>query len=113
MILTQDELPEDFRYPSEFQILIDQGLLDFDPWVIIIGERLRTRYAGLKARYPKRKLVPFAKREDNDDLACFESARGVVVIHDFASSGFEGGQTPMSFWDWFRMIVEDMIDHNS
>jgi len=113
MLLEKNELPDWFQYPSEFLILINQNLLDFDPWIIITGDRLKTRYEGLKDRYPNRELVPFARREDNDDLACFEKEKGVVVVHDFASAGFEGGQVPMLFWDWFRKVVDDMIEYNS
>ncbi len=99
MLLEEKELPKGFRYPSEFLTVIKQGLLDFDPWIIITGDRLKTRYSGIKQRYPKRELIPFAKREDNDDLACFEKGKGVVIIHDFASPGYEGRHEPILFWD--------------
>ncbi|MEM9337246.1 MAG: hypothetical protein AAGA66_00840 [Bacteroidota bacterium] len=113
MLLEKNELPSWFEYPSEFLILIDQNLLDFDPWIVITGDRLKTRYQGLKERYPNRELIPFAKREDNDDLACFEEGKEVVIIHDFASSGFEGGQESILFWDWLKQTVDDMIEYNS
>lgn len=113
MLLNQMELPKGFEYPPEFLVVIEQKLLDFDPWIIITGDRLKTRFSGLKDRYPERELIPFAKREDNDDLACFEKDKGVVIIHDFASSGYEGGRNPILFWDWLRTAVEDMIEYNS
>lgn len=36
-------------------------------------------------------VIPFARRDDNDDIACFEVGKGksVQIIHDFASEGFE------------------------
>lgn len=113
MILEKSELPSWFEYPSEFLILINQNLLDFDPWIVITGDRLKTRYAGIKERYPNRGLIPFARREDNDDLACFEKDSGVVIIHDFATPGYEGGRDSMLFWEWLRMVVEDMIEYNT
>jgi len=113
MLLHKNEYPEWFEYPSEFELLIDQNLLDFDPWIILTGDRLKKRFFGLKERYPSRDLVPFARREDNDDLACWEKGKEVVVIHDFASSGNERGESSISFWSWFRQVIEDMIEHNS
>jgi len=113
MLLKKADLPDWFDYPTELSILMKQNLLDFDPWVIITDERLVERYKGLKKRYPERNLIPFARREDNDDLACFEKGKEVVVIHDFASAGFEGGKETLSFWDWFRMSIDDMIEYNS
>lgn len=48
-------------------------------------------YNGMKERYPNRKLIPFAKRTDNDDTACFEIGKEgtIQLIHDFATEGFE------------------------
>ncbi len=113
MLLNKIELPEWFDYPSDFLTVVDQGLVNFDPWIILTNERLRLRFEGIKERYPNRNLIPFARREDNDDLACFEKDNRVVIIHDFASSGWEGGGNSIIFWDWLRMVIEDMIDYNS
>jgi hypothetical protein len=113
MLLDRDLLPSWFEYPKELLTLINQNLLDFDPWIILSADRLKERYKGLKSRYPSRELIPFARREDNDDVACWEKNKGVVIIHDFASQGFEGGKEVMTFWDWFKLIVNDMIDYNS
>lgn len=113
MLLEDAILPSWFEYPKEFLLLKNQNLVDFDPWVVLFDWRLEQRYKGIQGRYPSRDLVPFARREDNDDLACFERDRGVVIIHDFATAGYEGGQQSMQFWDWLRLIVEDMIEHHS
>jgi hypothetical protein len=112
MLLVKEELPDWFEYPKELLLIIDQNLLNFDPWIILSGDQARTRLDGLKKRYSQRELIPFAKREDNDDVACFEKERGIVIIHDFASPGYERGEDTYKFWDWFRMAVEDMIEHN-
>lgn len=113
MLLDESVLPEWFNYPKEFTLLKEQNLLDFDPWIILTDWRLQERYQGIQNRYPSRQLVPFARREDNDDLACFERNKGIVIIHDFASAGYEGGQQAMEFWDWLRLAIEDMIEYNS
>lgn len=113
MILDKSDLPTWFKYPPEFLLLVEQKLFDFDPWIILTEDKLKTRFVGVSRRYPNRDLIPFARREDNDDLACFEKGKKVVIIHDFASPGFEKGENSIEFWDWFRMIVEDMIEYNS
>ena len=53
----------------------------------------------MQVRYPKRILIPFARRGDNDDVACFELNKGdeVQIIHDFASGGYEQRNTYKSF----------------
>ena len=47
-ILTKTEMPEWFSYPREFLRIVEQNLLNFDPWIILEGERLRVRFGGLK-----------------------------------------------------------------
>jgi len=73
-------------------------------------ELARKRMAGLRGRY-RTKYVPFARRQDNDDLACIDPGEPahVVVIHDFSAEGAERVATYETFWDWFRSAVDDMI----
>lgn len=40
-LLTKTEIPEWFSYPREFLRIVEQNLLNFDPWIILEGERLR------------------------------------------------------------------------
>ena len=111
-LLTQAEKPEWFDYPQDFlRIVEEQKLLDFDPWIVMQGDQLRTRLNGLKERYPARELVPFARREDNDDVACRDSKKGVVIIHDFASPGYENKEELSGFWDWLRSALEATIEY--
>lgn len=110
-LLTANELPEWFNYPQNFLRIVDQGLLDFDPWIVLQQQQLRTRYSGLKERYPNRELVPFARREDNDDVACWDKNKSgvIVIIHDFASSGYENKGEFDCFWGWLRHALEETI----
>jgi hypothetical protein len=56
-------------------------------------------------------LVPFAKRDDSDDVACWEkgSLSKVMIIHDYASSGWEQREILEDFWTWLRKAVEETI----
>ena len=66
----------------------------------------------LEKRYPERNLIPFARRGDCDDIACFEVGKGeqVYVIHDFASSGYEQRKIYENVWKWLEDVVETMIE---
>jgi hypothetical protein len=110
-ILTEEELPPGVSYPAAFRRLVDRGLLYFEPWFVLEGDQLRERLQGLRLRYPDRTLVPFARREDNDDVACFDATRPgrVVVIHDFAQPGWEQRAVLDDFAAWLRRALEDMI----
>lgn len=112
-LLDASVLPDAFEYPPELLRMIDLDLTDMDPWTVLTGDALRLRKDGLTERFPARLLIPFARREDNDDVACFEmveSRQLVVRIHDFASPGWERRVEYPSFRAWFHEAVEDMFD---
>ena len=73
-----------FQYPESFKKCIELNLVDFDIWYLLDSEWALSLYEGLQERYPSRKLIPFAKRGDCDDTACFEIGKGnkVQLIHD-------------------------------
>ena len=109
-LLSIDDLPPDFEYPPEFIRVVELGLTNLEPWWIVQGQLLRDRFQGLRKRYPDRKLILFAIRQDNDDVACWDIEQGnVAVVHDFASPGWERRAEFAGFYDWFRQAVEDFI----
>lgn len=112
-LLSKSTLPSWFEYPNNFKRICDLKLIDLEPWLIMEGDYLERIFHGLSQRYSKRSLVPFAKREDCDDIACWEADYpGVVVIHDYASSGFEDVKRYDTFWTWFKFAVDCMIEHD-
>ena len=84
-ILSTSDLPSWLEYPEGYLRIVNQGVTDLTPWHIIDTERVVNRLNGLHQRFPDRELFPFAIRQDNDLLACWEkTAPGkVVIIKDF------------------------------
>lgn len=110
-IFDVQEFYEGYNYPREFLKIVELNLVDLDIWYLMPKEQLEIRMRGLKNRYPERKLIPFARRDDNDDIACFEVGKGnkVQIVHDFASAGYEQRKEYDCFWNWFKDAVEEMI----
>ena len=106
------ELPLGFVYPRQFEHIVELGLTNLEPWHILEGTALRRAAEGLRLRFPERKLIPFAHRQDNDDIACWQAGQGdgVFIVHDFASPGWEHRGYHQTFWDWFRQAIEDLIE---
>lgn len=54
-------------------------------------ERILNGLKGVTERYPNRKLIPFARWDDNDNIVWFEVGKceKVQIIHDFGSEGYE------------------------
>jgi hypothetical protein len=109
-LLPLAELPEGFRYPTEFVRVVDLGITRLEPWWIIEGNLLIRRHRDMRTRYPGRTLVPFAVRQDNDDVASFDvDAGNVAIVHEFASPGWEHVSFADDFYSWFRRAIEDFI----
>lgn len=103
-----------FCYPDSFEKIMDLGLCNFDIWFIMDSAQATSIYNGMKKRYPNRSLIPFAKRVDSDDTACFEIEKGtkIQIIHDFADEGYEQREEYNDFWEWFNNAIKEMIEYN-
>lgn len=114
-LLRQDELPKSFAYPHAFVRAAELGVVNLEPWALLEGEVLRRQFTGLRQRYRSREFIPFAGRQDADDVACWSAANPgpVFVVHDFASSGSEIDCEFDGFLSWLRQAVEDFIDWHS
>ena len=112
-LLSKKEKPLGFVYPKELHKLIELGLVDFEVWYILNQERASARLEGLRERYPNRHIIPFAKRDDCDDIACFDmdNSNKVCIIHDFASPGYEQRESFNSLWEWLRVAIDLMIEY--
>ncbi len=96
---------------KSYQRVIDLNLINLEPWFLLSEDQIKQRQKGFKDRFPSRRLIPFAKRDDNDDVACFEEGKEdeIKIIHDFATPGFEQRQVFPTFWDWFKYAINEMI----
>jgi hypothetical protein len=110
-LLETADLGLPFTYPADFRRIVDQGLINLSPWHIMPQALAKKRLEGVRQRY-RIMYVPFARRQDNDDVACFDPARPqrIFVIHDFAPEGSQERQAFPSFWDWFRNAIDEMIN---
>jgi len=111
--LDAELLPDGFEYPPEYLFLVDSRMVFFPPWQLLFDKWVKVSHEGLRKRYPNRSLVPFARRFNSDDVACWENGNNqeVVVVHDHASDGWEDrGERYPDFWSWFKASVDEMIE---
>lgn len=106
----QDEIPG-FTFPESCLKAVELNLINLENWYFMDVKKMQYRRGNLLKRYPHRNLVPFARRDDNDDVACFEVGQGerVFIVHDFSSEGFERRQEFDTFWSWFVSAVKELI----
>lgn len=106
-LIDEDKKPKWLEYPAEYMSLIETGKDEFSHWYLLDKEQLWIRYKGLQKRYPDRKLFPFARDDDSDDVACWEEGKfgKVILIHDFASSGYENKLEFNTFDEWYSYIL--------
>jgi hypothetical protein len=111
-ILPKGQRPDWLEYPKGFLSLADADTLHLTPWQLMEAEVALMRSNELVGRYPSRMLFPFAFRQNNDDLACWEKGHGerVVIIHDFAESGWENEGSFDTFQHWLEAAKKESSD---
>ena len=99
----------------ELNRVMELELTNVEPWFFYSEQKdFDTRVQGLKTRFPNLELIPFARREDCDDIVCWEKSHGpqkVFLIHDFSSWGWDKRKQYEDFWEWYRSAINDMIAH--
>lgn len=107
-LLSEGERPAWLNYPAELVALVATGRVSVTPWHICKIDAVRWDLAHLKDRLG-RELIPFAHRQDREDLACFEKGKGtqVMIIHDNTDPGYEDEGSYPSFSDWLRAAEEE------
>jgi hypothetical protein len=111
-LLALNEVPDWFTYPHSFIRIVDSGLTVFKPWRILKQPHISSLMRGLTERFPERRLIPFAVRMDCDDVACWEQGEmpRVVIVHDFASPGWERRKGFDDVAHWLRAAIADFIE---
>jgi hypothetical protein len=112
----------DISIPLPLRWLIAHGITSLTPWHFLAD---RDRVAALRAEYcaetaDGRDCLPFAVRQDCDDVAAFVVSNGritdtVVDVHLTYSRGpamevFPHEQTYKTFWAWLKSAVDDSAD---
>lgn len=109
-ILNTHDLHKDFKYPDAYLRVLKSGLTNLEPWFFLDAQGQHTALLGLRQRYPLKDYIPFVRRQDNDDIACFAlNGSHIVIVHGFASSGWEHRFISENFYDSLNMAVSDFI----
>jgi hypothetical protein len=129
MLMNNGQIPDfDFVPPKGYRWLIERELVRFDessplqPWHYLpkgwafdlSKEWPNGPEEDFGEPWPKglAHLFAFAKRQDNDDLACFEvagnKAKRVVLVHGWTPKGYYILRTFDTFWAWLKSVVDDI-----
>lgn len=108
-----ESLPPGFRYPDSYlKVVNSPELPDLDPcWLLAENEQLALFWQRtLRQQFPRRLLVPFAKWDTSDDLACFDGANtsgnpDVLLIHAYCTPGWEHRGTLPDFEAWLAQTA--------
>lgn len=124
-MLNANQFPEEirrvnFKLPPAYYRIFELGLTNVSPWRFIEDtDEFSGVYNALQELYPEHILLPFARRVDNDDVACIVvdspqyADNHIVVVHLFASADYAFDGVYETFWDWFRTAVDEMIELSS
>lgn len=109
-----------FNYPAEYTWLVERKIAGFgpftqlQPWYFTPEDQSFWATEHWKTG-GKRNLYVFARRQDNDELACFafnddDKLDKILIIQGWMGNEFEVLKEFSSFWDWFKYLVDDIAD---
>lgn len=109
-----------FDYPAEYKWLVERGIAGFGPFTELQPWYFTPEDQSFWAteHWPNisnRNLFVFARRQDNDELACFSfdangNIDGIKVIQGWTDKGFEILKEFSTFWEWLKFVIDDMAD---
>ena len=110
-----------FKYPKSFLNVIEEDkLIDLDPWWFLceFDGFSQQWFNEIKKQYPERNLIPFAKKDGSDDVACFDGLATsgdpkVHYVHTFASTGWEEHGSVANFNAWFEAAKKESALYKS
>lgn len=110
------ELPTPRReLPELYDRMVESELLEIHPWALLLGDIQKRRAQHIEQVHPGWAIVPFARRTDCDDVACW-TGDSVVIIDDYDPIRDDGvvrrhvmREFP-SMDEWLLSAVRDFID---
>lgn len=104
-----------FQLPNSFIEFCETDLSDdISPWWFLHKEEgvFEAWLEEISNQYPSRKLVPFAKINYSDDIACFDASVNsndpiVHYVHSYASPGWEDRGSVKNFDEWLKLALKD------
>ena len=121
---SNDDLKPDFGFetPDGYDRLLDSGEISFrdspmDPWYLIDGEHfavinsLFQKTWHYRTRSMPGKIVPFVRRGDCDDIACFlvwPDRTEVFLVHGWTTGGYDVIAEYATFEDWVEAARGDV-----
>lgn len=108
-------LPTGFVFPRAYLSYIDQkNIPDLMPWWFLCEMKGMSDswFKNIQKQYPNRKLVPFAKIDHTDDVACFDASVSstdpiVHYVHAYASPGWEDRGNVTNFNAWLNAAISE------
>lgn len=106
--------PIGYRWLNKKNIIGTNEFSQLEPWFYLDKDKcflVNEKWPGI-INY---RLFAFAKRQDNDEIACFKIndaglCEGVCLINGWTPGGFDIIKYYPSFWDWVHLVVQDISE---
>jgi hypothetical protein len=115
----EGKTPPGFILPRHYvALLANEPLPDLEPWWLLAEQPNIALFwwTTLKAQYPTRSLVPFAKRDDlGDELAAFDGSDlsgdpRVFYVHAYTTPGWERRGDDANFLAWLENARREALE---
>jgi len=107
-------------FPSSYSWIVDRHLVGFAPFTqlqpwFFIEKKSQFYLMDRFQNYSELNGIAFARRQDNDLLACYQITtaqplKKIVVVNGWTASGFDVVCEHASIWDWLKSSIDDVAN---
>ncbi len=114
-------LPEGFSYPEKFlkEVVLNK-FPHYQPWFFLSEmKNFESNFFDYALEdYPTRSLIPFARYDGTDDVACFDGNDHsgdpkIYIVHFFASAGWEDRGSYLNFESWLEAAKKESLKYKA
>lgn len=110
----------DFVTPRGYKWLLERGLVGYydysalEPWYYLERDEVFSVTDEWPQGPHRGRLIAFARRQDCDDIACFDvgpqGVNSIVIIHGWTSTGYDIIASYRTFWEWLKSVIDDIAE---
>ena len=102
----------DFQWIVENKLIGTKPFTQLQPWFLMERDSMFWATDVWKHDLDYR-LLTFARRQDCDDLACFQINNygkliGIVTVHGWSNSTISVNKQYSDIWEWLKSVIDDI-----
>lgn len=103
-----------YRWAVDKEIAGYDAFTQLEPWYFLPDGEIFDVTQKWPSGRDESPLIAFARRQDCDDIACFDFSLGnslkVVLIEGWSAGAYSVITEYTTFWEWMKSVIDDIAE---